>query len=107
MIFRSYRMEIQNLTWLKAFRFPGGLDNIIELDFRRPDFENPRILHEKVRVRIDSIEGRTFSCTVVCQPKKDWRINKGDRVLVEYYFFENAYWLACTTVEEKFGFEWL
>jgi hypothetical protein len=80
---------------------------VILVEFRRPDIKDPRIVKEKVRVRIDSLENRTFSCTVLLQPEKDWGINAGDLVLVEYYFFENQYRLVCRTVEKKFGFEWL
>jgi hypothetical protein len=100
-------MEIHELTWLKAYRVSGCPDNVITVEFRRPDFNNPMIIKEKVRVRIDSLQGHTFTCTVVLQPEKDWRINKGDLVLVDFFLFENAHLLACRTVEDKFGFEWL
>jgi hypothetical protein len=90
------------LPWVKQYLVPGCPENVIRVQFRRPAF-----ITEDVLVRIDSVEGRTFHCTVVCQPKKDWRINKGDTVLVEYYYFENAYRLVCRTIEKKFGFEWV
>jgi hypothetical protein len=95
-------MEIQELIWLKAYRIPGYTENVIRVRFHRPPF-----ITEFVLVRIDSLEGKTFHCTVVRAPKKDWRINKGDPILVEYYYFEKEYRLLCRTIEEKFGFEWL
>ncbi len=67
----------------------------------------PPFRTEHVLVRIDVLEGKIFRCTVVQQPEKDWRINTGDQVLVEYYYFEKEYQLICRTVEEQFGFKWL
>jgi len=99
--------DFRDVPWLKAYRISGCPDNVIRVQFRRPDFINPAIITEDVLVRIDSFGERLFYCTVVRQPTKNWRVNKGDRVLVEYYFFENAYRLICRTIEEKFGFEWL
>ena len=103
----SLQKKIQGLPWLKSYQIPGCPEDVIMVDFRRPDFKKPVILRENVWVRIDSIEGHVFRCTVVRQPRMDWKINKGDPILVEYYFFENAHWFSCVTVEEKFGFEWL
>jgi hypothetical protein len=94
--------DFWNLPWLKDYNVDGCPDNVIKVQFRRPPF-----ISEEVLVRIDALENRTFHCTVVVQPKKDWRINKGDHVLVEYFFFENAHLLVCRTIERKFGFEWL
>jgi hypothetical protein len=90
------------LPWLKNYQVPGYPDNVISVRFRLPPF-----ITEDVHVRIDSIEGRRFQCTIICQPEKSWRINKGDKILVEYYYFEHEYRLICQTIEEKFGFTWL
>jgi hypothetical protein len=90
------------LPWLKNYRVHGYPDNVISVRFRLPPFINEDLL-----VRIDSIEDRIFHCTLICQPEKPWRINKGDKILVEYYYFEREYRLICPTIEEKFGFRWL
>jgi hypothetical protein len=90
------------LPWLKNYRVPGYPDYVISVRFRLPPF-----IIEDVLVRIDSVECRLFLCTVICQPEKPWRINKGDKILVEYYYFEHEYRLICPTIEEKFDFKWL
>lgn len=94
--------KIPELTWLKAYRVPGCQNNVIRVRLHRPPF-----ITEQVLVRIDALERKIFHCTVVRQPEKDWRIKKGDPVLVEYYFFEKEYRLVCRTIEENFGFTWL
>lgn len=99
--------ELDKLTWLKYYRVAGCPDDVIRVEFRVPDFINPAIIKESVLVRIDSVENRKFHCTVVSNPKKDWKLRKGDRVLVEYYYFENAHHLVCRTLEDLFGFEWI
>jgi hypothetical protein len=90
------------LHWLKNYRIQGYPDDVISVRFRLPPY-----ITEDVLVRIDSIECRRFHCTLICQPEKPWRINKGDKILVEYYHFEHEYRLICPTIEEKFGFTWL
>ena len=90
------------LPWLKNYQVPGYTDNVISVRFRLPPF-----ITEDVLVRIDSVECRRFQSTVICQPEKPWRINKEDKILVEYYYFEHEYRLICPTIEERFGFRWL
>ena len=98
--------DFRELPWLEHYRVAGCPDDVIRVEFRRPEINPPAIIKEYVLIRIDSIENRKFHCTVVSTPKKDWKINKGDRVLVEYYFFEGTFRLVCRTLEDTFGFEW-
>jgi hypothetical protein len=90
------------LPWLKNYQVPGCPENVIKVWFRWPPFRTEHVL-----VRINALEEKIFRCTVVRQPEKDWRINKGDKILVEYYYFAKEYRLVCRTIEEKFGFKWL
>ena len=90
------------LPWLKNYQVPGCPENVIKVWFHWPPFRTEHVL-----VRINALEEKIFRCTVVRQPEKDWRINKGDKILVEYYYFAKEYRLVCRTIEEKFGFKWL
>lgn len=98
--------SLEKLPWLEYYRVGGCPDDIIRVEFRRPQLDPPRIIKEEVIVRINSIENRNLHCMLVTNTRSDWNLKKGDPVIVEYYFFERAYHLVCRTLEDKFGFNW-
>jgi hypothetical protein len=70
------------LTWLKGFRVEGYPD-VIRVPFRMPPFSL-----EYVPARIERYGHGTFHCTVLCQPKMECNINKGDCIEVRHFMFD-------------------
>ena len=91
--------KFPELEWLKKFRVAGYPD-VIRVPFRMPPFQL-----EYVPVRIDQYEKGIFHCTVLCQPRMNCRINKGDSVKVVHFRFEGQHELRCPTIENVNEFE--